>query len=82
VANKKQKSAAMDTKRIRFGFLCSSGTSVTSEMLVSIGLRSMECALSGDKQYVIITVSKSMKGNDVMAALVDAGHCWAVSGEV
>ncbi len=49
--------------------------SVTSDMLLSIGLRSMECALYEDKQYVIMTVSKSMKGSDVMAALVDAGLC-------
>ena len=57
----------MDTKRIRFGFLCSDATSpVTSDMLPSIGLRSLECAMFEGKQYVMLTVDKAVRASDVL----------------
>ena len=59
----------MDSKRIRFGFVCSSATPFTIEMLSSLHVRSMECALSGERQFVIFTVEKPMKGVDVLKAI-------------
>lgn len=65
----------MDTKRIRFGFVCSTTTPpVTSEMLCSIGIRSMECALHEDKQFVVFTVDKPTRASDVLSSLQD-GFC-------
>ena len=61
----------MDSKRIRFGFVCSSATPLTIEMLSSLHVRSMECALSGEHQFVIFTVEKPMKGVDVLKAITD-----------
>jgi hypothetical protein len=61
----------MDSKRIRFGFVCSSATPFTIEMLSSLRVRSMECALSGERQFVIFTVEKPMKGVDVLKAITD-----------
>jgi hypothetical protein len=64
----------MDTKRIRFGFMCSNATPVTSEMLCSVGVRSVECALNGEKQFVVITMDKPMRASDVLSSLKD-GLC-------
>lgn len=60
----------MDSKRIRFGFVCGHTNFVNAEMLPSIRIQSMECALaSNGKQYVVFTVSKPMKACDVLKSI-------------
>ena len=61
----------MDSKRIRFGFVCSNASPFTVEILSSLRVRSIECALSGERQFVIFTVEKPMKGVDVLKAITD-----------
>lgn len=59
----------MESKRIRFGFVCGNANPVTSDALASIRVRSMEGALCESKQYVVFTVEKPMKACDVLKAL-------------
>jgi hypothetical protein len=59
----------MESKRIRFGFVCGNANPVTSDALACIRVRSMEGALCESKQYVIFTVEKPMKACDVLKAL-------------
>ena len=59
----------MESKRIRFGFVCSNANPFSYEMLPSLRMRSMECALSGDKQFVVFTVEKPVKACDVLKAI-------------
>jgi hypothetical protein len=62
----------MDTKRIRFGFVCRNASFVTADMLSPVRVRSMECALSADgRQFVVFTVEKPIRACDVLKA-VDA----------
>ena len=61
----------MDSKRIRFGFVCSNASPFTVEILSSLRVRSIECALSGERQFVIFTAEKPMKGVDVLKAITD-----------
>ena len=59
----------MESKRIRFGFVCSNANPFSSEMLPSLRMRSMECAISGEKQFVVFTVEKPVKACDVLRAI-------------
>lgn len=59
----------MDSKRIRFGFVCSNEKIVSSDMLPALAVKSMECALLDGRQFVVFTVDKSIKVSDVMDAM-------------
>jgi hypothetical protein len=59
----------MDTKHIRFGFVCRNASFVTADMLPSLHVKSMECALTGDKQFVVFTVEKPIRACDVVKAV-------------
>ena len=59
----------MESKRIRFGFVCSNATPFSSDMLPSLAMRSMECVLSGEKQFVVFTVEKPIRMCDVLRAI-------------
>ena len=59
----------MESKRIRLGFVCSNANPFSSDMLPSLSMRSMECVLLGEKQYVIFTVEKPVRVCDVLKAI-------------
>ena len=59
----------MESKRIRFGFVCSNANPFSSDMLPLLRMRSMECAFSGDKQFVVFTVEKPVKACDVLRVI-------------
>ena len=64
----------MDTKRIRFGFVCSNATPpITLDTLAPLVPRSVECALLGEKQFVVFTVDKSARACDILAAVTGLG---------
>jgi hypothetical protein len=63
----------MDTKRIRFGFVCSNALPVTLEMLGPLGPRSVEYALVGEKQHIVLTVDKSMRASNILDAVRSIG---------
>jgi len=61
---------SMDTKRIRFGFVCENTTSFfAADTLPSLHIKTIECALSNDKQYVIFTVESPIRASDVLKAV-------------
>lgn len=60
----------MDSKRIRFGFICRNASFVTADMLAPVRVRGMECALSDEgKQYVMFTAEKPTRARDVLKAV-------------
>jgi hypothetical protein len=59
----------MDSKRIRFGFVCSNAKIVSSEMLPALTVKSIECAVLDGRQFVVFTVDKSIKVSDVIVSM-------------
>ena len=59
----------MDTKRIRFGFMCNNSNFFAADTLPSLRVRTIECALSNGKQFVVFTVEIPIKASDVLKAV-------------
>ncbi len=59
----------MDSKRIRFGLVCRNTSFITADMLPSLRVRSLECALLAEKQFVVFTVEKPIKACDVLKSI-------------
>jgi hypothetical protein len=69
----------MDSKRIRFGFVCRNASFVTADMLAPLCVRGMECALSAEgRQYVMFTTEKPTRARDVLK-VVDAFNAEAAA---
>ena len=60
----------MDTKRMRYGFVCSNATGpLKADMFPSLVVRSIEAALSGERLFVVLAVEKAVKAQDVLSAV-------------